>query len=195
VLQQTPPVASPVNTLEGVIRGEEMLRYVDDEPPVRSVYLPVLRGHVPHPLEVFDFAEPAFVTGDREETNVASQALFLMNDPEVQRYAASLADRVLARPGSDDGRISYAFELAVGRKPTATEVSAVRGFFETFKNAAPKKQPDAPRRPDPRAGGRRGRRPAPPAAAKEPSPADVKRAAWSAFCQSLFMSAEFRYVD
>jgi cytochrome c553 len=200
-LQATPPVGSPVNTIEGIVRGEEMLRLLDVDAPVRSVYLPVLRGHVPHALEVFDFAEPEFVTGDREETNVASQALYLMNDPGVQRHALAFADRVLARKGTDADRVAYAFELAFSRKPTASEASAVRSFVESFAKAQPKKPEgdgrDAPRRP------RRPGRNAParpgqgrPAAGAAAAPnLDPTRAAWAAFCQSLFMSAEFRYVD
>ncbi|NBU29271.1 MAG: DUF1553 domain-containing protein, partial [Caulobacteraceae bacterium] len=51
--------------------------------PVRSVYLPVLRDHVEEMLDVFDFAEPAFVSGDRDETSVPTQALFMMNSAAV----------------------------------------------------------------------------------------------------------------
>jgi hypothetical protein len=36
----------------------------------RSVYLPVLRDRLPDVLDLFDFAEPSLVTGDRETTNV-----------------------------------------------------------------------------------------------------------------------------
>ncbi|MFO0843082.1 MAG: PSD1 and planctomycete cytochrome C domain-containing protein [Gemmataceae bacterium] len=45
----------------------------------RSVYLPVLRDRLPDVLDLFDFAEPSLVTGDRETTNVPVQALYLMN--------------------------------------------------------------------------------------------------------------------
>ncbi|HVJ87287.1 MAG TPA: PSD1 and planctomycete cytochrome C domain-containing protein, partial [Caulifigura sp.] len=45
----------------------------------RSVYLPVIRDRLPDILELFDFAEPSLVTGERETTNVPTQALYLMN--------------------------------------------------------------------------------------------------------------------
>jgi hypothetical protein len=203
VLRTEPPLASPVNTIEGVLRGDEFLRLLDLDEPVRSVYLPVIRGHVPHALEVFDFAEPEFVTGDREETNVASQALYLMNDPDVQKTALAFAERVLAVKGGDAERVSAAFELAVGRRPTSAETAAVRGFLDAFARA------QSPRTGGGATGGEEPRRPRRPArnAPRIPerrpgargenagAPVDPTRAAWAAFCQSLFMSAEFRYVD
>ncbi|MEX2559704.1 MAG: DUF1553 domain-containing protein, partial [Pirellulales bacterium] len=42
----------------------------------RSVYLPVLRDRLPEVLDLFDFAEPSLVSGDRETTNVPLQALY-----------------------------------------------------------------------------------------------------------------------
>ena len=50
----------------------------------RSVYLPLLRTLTPRVLEVFDFAEQGMVTGSRDTTTVAPQALYLLNDPFVQ---------------------------------------------------------------------------------------------------------------
>ena len=41
----------------------------------RSVYLPITRGAVLAFLDTFDIAEPSFVTGNRDETSVPSQAL------------------------------------------------------------------------------------------------------------------------
>src|SRR5262249_19001882 len=43
----------------------------------RSVYLPLLRSLTPPVLEVFDAAEQAMVTGSRDATTVAPQALYL----------------------------------------------------------------------------------------------------------------------
>ena len=49
----------------------------------RSVYLPMYRSALPEVLEAFDAADPDFVTGDRDVTTVAPQALFMMNSPFV----------------------------------------------------------------------------------------------------------------
>ena len=68
----------------------------------RSVYLPVLRDRLPDVLDLFDFAEPSLVTGDRETTNVPVQALYLMNSPFVQARAEALADRLTREADDDD---------------------------------------------------------------------------------------------
>ena len=65
----------------------------------RSVYLPVLRDRLPDVLDLFDFAEPSLVTGDRETTNVPVQALYLMNSPFVQARAEGAG-----RPADARGR-------------------------------------------------------------------------------------------
>ncbi|MBK7642708.1 MAG: DUF1549 domain-containing protein [Planctomycetes bacterium] len=191
-LERTPPVGSPVGTLEGATRREELLAPILKDRPVRSVYLPILRDRLPGALEVFDAAEPSFVTGDRDETNVATQALYLMNDEDVLRASDAFAARVLASPGDEDAHIEQAFLLALGRKPDGTELAAVRRFLHEFKPGAPQGKADA--KPDPRNDrGRRGRRRD--TAEAEPSSAavDPKTQAWSAFVQTLFGCAEFRY--
>ncbi len=178
-LSLEPPVGSPVGTLEGDARSLQVLALASNDRPVRSVYLPIIRDDIPEPLEVFDFAEPAFVTGAREMTNVATQALYMMNNAEVMRLADAFAGRLLAAISSDDGRIDRAFRTVFGRAPTGSELDSARTFLSRF--PAPKVK-DEPRR------GRRAPSPQRPTA-------DPHRPAWAAFCQALFASAEFRYVD
>ncbi len=157
-----PPVGSPVGTLEGAPRRDELLAPALKERPVRSVYLPILRDKLPDSLEVFDEAEPSFVIGDRDETTVATQALYLMNDKDVIATADAFAERLLAgKAADDDARIAQAFELALGREPDGSEREAVRRFLREF------------------AGNKKAK--------------DSRTRAWSAFVQTLFQSAEFRY--
>jgi hypothetical protein len=188
------PVGSVVNFAEGALRGPGMQQLVqfDTTTTTRSVYLPIVRDQVPEALELFDFAEPAFVSGDRAETNVATQALYLMNAPEVMRAADAFSQRLLASKGSDNDRIVSAFQIALGRKPIAPELNATRDFLRDFAkaNAAPK--PSAER---PRNGGARGRL-RDRFAGRDPADAapSGEAAAWSAFCQTLFQSAEFRTI-
>jgi hypothetical protein len=94
----------------------------------RSVYLPVLRDRLPDVLDLFDFAEPSLVTGDRETTNVPVQALYLMNSPFVQARAEALADRLM-REGDDESRIRRAFLLCFGRTPAADETKMAASFL------------------------------------------------------------------
>ena len=95
----------------------------------RSVYLPVLRDRLPDVLDLFDFAEPSLVTGDRETTNVPVQALYLMNSPFVQARAEGLADRLLREADDDESRIRRAFLLCFSRAPAADETKMAASFF------------------------------------------------------------------
>ena len=64
----------------------------------RSIYLPLLRGMTPRSLEVFDFAEQGMVTGSRDTTTVATQALYLLNDPFVRQQALTSPSGCSAAP-------------------------------------------------------------------------------------------------
>ncbi len=96
----------------------------------RSVYLPVIRDHLPDALELFDFAEPSLVTGDREITNVPVQALYLMNGPFVQEQAAALAQRVIHCAGSPAEQIRSAFALCFNRPPDTAEIKLAEEYFQ-----------------------------------------------------------------
>ena len=183
------PVGSPVGFLEGRPRREQVFEFLARPSSSRSVYLPMLRDRVPEALEVFDAADPTFVTGQREETNVATQALFLMNDKEVLAAADALGKRLLAHEGKDNARIAVAFELVLGREPSQAERQAVKGFLKDYQKLAERDAEDAP--PPPKQ--RRGRR-QPPETGPVLEPLTPRQAAWSAFAQSLFQSAEFRYA-
>jgi hypothetical protein len=88
----------------------------------RSVYLPVFRNALPEVLEVFDVADPSVVTGVRNTSTVAPQALFLLNHPFPAEQAKAAAARLLAEILPDDAaRIKRVYRLALGREPTAGE--------------------------------------------------------------------------
>jgi hypothetical protein len=95
----------------------------------RSVYLPVLRDRLPDILDLFDFAEPSLVTGERDTTNVPVQALYLMNGPFVRARAAGLSQRLLRETDDNDARVNLAFQLCFGRKPDAHELQLATGFL------------------------------------------------------------------
>jgi hypothetical protein len=103
----------------------------------RSVYLPLLRGLVPTSLEIFDFAEQGMVTGSRDATTVATQALYLLNDPFVRRESLNLANRVLARKDIDDAaRIDQAYRLTLGRPAKPGEIEHIEGYLADYEAAA-----------------------------------------------------------
>lgn len=93
----------------------------------RSVYLPVIRDHLPDVLEQFDLANPNLVTGDRDVTNVPLQGLYLLNGSFVQEMAAALAKRIQTAPD----RVQLAFQLCFNRSPDAKETALVEKFLHT----------------------------------------------------------------
>lgn len=87
----------------------------------RSVYLPILRDRLPEVLELFNFAEPSLVTGNREQTNVPLQALYLMNSPFVSARAKALAERLEGESPTPKAQIHRAYLLCFGRLPLDKE--------------------------------------------------------------------------
>ena len=59
----------------------------------RSVYVPVFRNARPDLFEAFDAASPSLVTGRRDESTVATQALLLLNHPWIRDQALAVASR------------------------------------------------------------------------------------------------------
>jgi hypothetical protein len=101
----------------------------------RSVYLPVIRDRLPDVLNLFDFAEPSFVTGDRDTTNVPVQAFYLMNSSFVQARAENLAARLERATSNDEEVIQRTFQLCFGRQPDADERDRSLAFLRSSVSA------------------------------------------------------------
>lgn len=101
----------------------------------RSVYLPVIRDRLPDVLDLFDFAEPSLVTGDRETTNVPVQALYLMNSPFVQALAKALAERLMREVDNQEQRLQRGYLLCLGRLPDDSERRDLAEYFR--QNSSP----------------------------------------------------------
>ncbi len=136
--------ARPTGSLVACVIGDGPISLIGLNPKLptdldgsrhRSVYLPVLRDRLPDVLDLFDFAEPSLVTGDRQTTNVPVQALYLMNSPFVQARAFGLAD-LLLRERNDEQRIRRAFQLCFSREPDADELKMTAAFLEKADKAA-----------------------------------------------------------
>ncbi|HND52403.1 MAG TPA: DUF1553 domain-containing protein, partial [Pirellulaceae bacterium] len=136
--------------------------------PNRSVYLPVIRNDLPELFDVFDFANPHASTGQRPQTMVAPQGLFLLNDPSVMNAADSAAKRLLAeRTTADDGvLIERLFERLAGMKPAADERSDLLNFIHETKGRLTNE------------------------GAK-----DAELRAWALAVQAIFASSRFQIVD
>jgi len=89
----------------------------------RSIYLPLRRSNLPTLWMLFDFGDATSPEGKRNPTTVATQALFVMNSPLVDREAKALADRVL-KDKKDARRIEEAYLAVLDRRPDASEIDA-----------------------------------------------------------------------
>ena len=108
----------------------------------RMVYLPLRRANLPTLLNLFDFGDAVTSLGKRPVTNVAPQALFLMNSKFVSDRAANLARQLLEEEGwTDAERLERAHLSVLTRKPEAGELdqglSYVGGFRSRFENVTP----------------------------------------------------------
>ena len=102
------------------------------EEPRRSVYVPVFRSSLPELFEVFDFANTSLVTGRRNLSTVAPQALFMMNHPFVRAQAKLTAERLLddSQP-KEAQRIDHAYLRILGRHATAKEIALSQKFLKS----------------------------------------------------------------
>jgi hypothetical protein len=90
----------------------------------RTVYLPVVRNDLPAIYQLFDFGDSLAVNGRRSSTNVAPQALFMMNSPLVQDAAKHTAELLLAGCDRADERelLQRHYILILGRPPREGEI-------------------------------------------------------------------------
>ncbi len=89
----------------------------------RTVYLPLRRSNLPTLLNLFDFGDATTTGEGRARTNVAPQALFMMNSPFVAERAAGLAQRA-------EGDAARAYRLALGREPSDEEAAEARQHID-----------------------------------------------------------------
>ncbi len=100
----------------------------------RTVYLPLRRSNLPTLLNLYDFGDATTVNGKRALTNVAPQALFMMNSEFVTERAKNVTKELLANTAlSDRDRLQVMFLKALDRKPEAAEVDAAFTYLNHFK--------------------------------------------------------------
>ncbi|MEO8028361.1 MAG: DUF1549 and DUF1553 domain-containing protein [Bryobacteraceae bacterium] len=92
----------------------------------RTVYLPLRRSNLPTLLNLFDFGDATTTCEGRDHTNVAPQALFMMNAPFVEQRAVTLSKEV--------PDVAHLYLRVLGRHATGEEIAeaneyiAKRGF-------------------------------------------------------------------
>jgi hypothetical protein len=91
----------------------------------------MLRNSLPKLLVAFDMADPSRVTGTRNQSIVAPQALLMLNSDEVTKLARSAAENLLRLPLDQmENRLEYAFRQTLMRSPTAAERSLFLSFIQ-----------------------------------------------------------------
>jgi mono/diheme cytochrome c family protein len=180
----------------------------------RSIYLPLLRDLTPTSLEVFDFAEQGMVTGSRETTTVATQALYLLNDPFVRRQALALADELLAKADEEDSRrITEAYRRTLGRLPSREELQRAFAYLADYEATVGEQAAAAsaaqvatatPAAKDAETEATTVKMPIidpdqvvladVPVSEEVVAAQNARAAAWASLCQALLGSAEFRYL-
>jgi hypothetical protein len=94
----------------------------------RTVYVAINRTAVATPMVLYDFVDSSTSAGNRPETIIAPQALYLMNNAFVVKNASAFADRLLAdKVATDEQRVRTAYRMAWQREPDNAEIeSAIR---------------------------------------------------------------------
>src|SRR5262249_35009275 len=96
----------------------------------RSVYV-FARRNLRFPfLEAFDAPDSNLSCPKRERSTVAPQALALLNAGDMIEAARGLSERVAREAHDSNGRITLAYRLALGRRPSERERQLAREFLE-----------------------------------------------------------------
>jgi hypothetical protein len=134
----------------------------------RSIYLPVIRNGQAEIFNVFDAADPNAVTTRRNESTVTTQSMFMLNSPFVRQHSLHFARRLLRQNGLDRAaRIEHAFQLAFGRPASQQELMDGEQFIVDYLAALDRSDADR----------------------------EAREQAWQSYCQILFCTNEFIYVE
>ena len=160
------PVGSTVTPLGDKLARSIPLDKLQPPSNQRSVYLPVVRDYVPELFDLFDFPSPSLVSGTRAVTNVPAQALYLRNSQFITDQARHAAERLLAdkQLKDDTARVDLAMRRALGRTPTPEERAGALQLVQQVRESS------------------------------DPPSKTIEVDAWAAWFQTLFMTAEFRFL-
>lgn len=136
----------------------------------RSVYLPVVRSALFEVFTAFDFADPSTLAGQRDQTTVASQALFMMNSAFVLEQVRGLAAQMVAATTDPAARIREIYGRGYGREPSQAEMSRAQGYLDRMRTAITSAEPTL-------------------------TPADVELRAWVSLYRAVLSANEFLYID
>ena len=111
---------------------------LDESMRRRSIYFFVKRSKLIPMMMLFDWPDSLQGLGQRSATTVAPQALALMNHPQVQAYASSLAKEILpiAKTSLEEA-IRRAYMKALSRPPDGEELNDAVSFVREQSQGKP----------------------------------------------------------
>ena len=110
----------------------------------RSIFLEHRRTQLPTQLALFGTPSIAVNCIERSAATVPLQSLAQLNSEFVRLRAKAAAERLMRESNDNDGnRVTRAYRLAIGRAPTADELSDARAFLaEQRTTYLPEESPD-----------------------------------------------------
>jgi hypothetical protein len=99
----------------------------------RTIYLPVMRNGFTGEDRIrsyFDFVNPALIAGQRNQTVVPTQSLFLMNNAAYRKRAKLIIDRLFAESNTQDERLEQLWLRVLGRPMSPSEQQDAIAFLE-----------------------------------------------------------------
>jgi hypothetical protein len=99
----------------------------------RSIYLPVMRTNTTSLDRIrthFDYVNPAQIAGQRPQTVVPTQALFLMNNELFRKRAKALAKRLIDEHDDTGKRIEQLWLRVFNRVVTDPERQVAAAFLD-----------------------------------------------------------------
>jgi hypothetical protein len=98
----------------------------------RTIYLPIFRGASAGPDRLrafFDFVDPAGTNGQRNQTIVPTQTLFLLSNDLLRKSAHVLADKLISAEPNELARLDALWLRVLNRPITSTEREEASAFL------------------------------------------------------------------
>lgn len=130
-------IENPENTGSLSLKGVNPPNYNHRKPRPsqefeRTLYLPVFRSGTAGPdrlRSVFDFVDPAMTAGQRNQTVVPTQTLFLLNNDLLRKRAQVLADKLITDEKSPGRRLESLWLRVFNRPITPAERDDALAFL------------------------------------------------------------------
>ncbi len=103
-----------------------------DDSNRRTVYLALRRSNLATLFTLYDFGDATTSTEYRSQTNVAPQALYMMNSKFVTDRSRGVAKQLLQQDLTDERRVSRAWMNILGREPKPDEIRAALQYIAAF---------------------------------------------------------------